>query len=267
MQINEDFTRRSKILDVGRWYITRFVEGVAASLPARTLLLDAGAGESAYKRFFAHCDYRAADLAVGESRWNYANLDYICPLDKIPVADATFDAILCTQVLEHVEFPRACMSEMARVLKPGGRIFVTVPMSQAEHQTPYDFFRYTSFGLRSLFTEAGFEVESVVAFGGRYARLAYELPAAFPTLDRFNWSLRHFVTLPIRLPMHVLVRCAQAVLLLLDRRDSASKYPLGWGAVATRRASAAPDEGHAVPAPATGSVMPILAPAQGDGPG
>ncbi|MFI3135146.1 MAG: hypothetical protein QX197_00035, partial [Methylococcaceae bacterium] len=75
--INEDFSTRSKLQDVGRWYITRFVESVAKNLPIGSLILDAGAGESVYKKLFSHCDYKAIDLAVGESRWNYANLDYV----------------------------------------------------------------------------------------------------------------------------------------------------------------------------------------------
>ncbi|MGZ8223819.1 MAG: hypothetical protein ACXW0H_01765, partial [Methylobacter sp.] len=83
--INEDFSSRSKTQDVGRWYITRFVESVAESLQEGSSILDAGAGESVYKRLFFHCNYKAIDLAVGESRWNYANLDFIGPLHEMPI--------------------------------------------------------------------------------------------------------------------------------------------------------------------------------------
>ena len=118
--IREDFTTRGKYEDVGRWYVTRFVEKIAATLKPQTTILDAGAGESAYKKFFAHCEYKAIDLAVGESRWNYENLDYVAPLDNMPIEDNSFDAVLCTQVLEHLEWPRECVREMFRVLMPGG---------------------------------------------------------------------------------------------------------------------------------------------------
>jgi len=120
--INEDFSKRGKLQDVGRWYINRFVENVAQSLPANASILDAGAGECVYKSFFSHCNYMAIDLAVGESRWNYANLDYIAPLHEMPIDDGTFDALLCTQVLEHLELPRESIKEMYRVLKPGGKM-------------------------------------------------------------------------------------------------------------------------------------------------
>ena len=77
--INEDFSVKGKLQDIGRWYVTCFVENVAKSLPKGSSVLDAGAGESVYKKFFAQCSYKAIDLAVGESRWNYANLDYVGP--------------------------------------------------------------------------------------------------------------------------------------------------------------------------------------------
>ena len=84
MQVNEDFSQLPKIKDIGRWYVTRFVDNVAKSLPPGSSVLDAGAGECAYKRFFIHCQYKAIDLGVGETSWNYGNLDYvgrstICP--------------------------------------------------------------------------------------------------------------------------------------------------------------------------------------------
>ena len=106
MQVNEDFSRLPKIKDIGRWYVTRFVENVAKSLPPGSSILDAGAGECAYKRFFIHCEYKAIDLGVGETSWNYGNLDYVGALHDMPIESNSFDAVLCTQVLEHLEWPR-----------------------------------------------------------------------------------------------------------------------------------------------------------------
>ena len=174
--MNEDFTRRSKTQDLGRWFITRFVRNVARTLPQGASILDAGAGEGVYKSFFEHCNYRAIDLAVGESKWNYEGLDYVAPLHQMPIPDETFDAVLCTQVLEHLEWPRESVREMYRVLKQGGTLYMTVPMAHNEHQEPYDFFRYTSFGLNSICTHAGFRDTKIVPFGGLWIRWAYELP-------------------------------------------------------------------------------------------
>lgn len=241
--INEDFSTRAKLADLGRWYITQFVKQSAASLAPGSLLLDAGAGEGVYKRFFSHCEYKAADLAVGETAWNYANIDYIAPLHQLPVEDSTFDAILCTEVLEHLEWPRESVQEFCRVLKVGGRLFLTVPMSHDEHQIPYDFFRYTSYGLRSICEHAGFaEVDIAPLGGGMFVRWAYELPrmmAIFPTSRRRNGkapSLAGILLIPVKVVLLGLLRVVQVVFLGMDRFDKWKIDPLGWSLIAHKSA-------------------------------
>lgn len=239
MSINEDFSGRNKLQDVGRWYVTRFVKNVAISLAENTLILDAGAGESVYKKFFSHCTYKAIDLAVGESRWNYSNLDYIGPLHKMPIEDNQFDAVLCTQVLEHLEWPRESVKEMYRVLKPGGKIYMTVPMSQNEHQVPYDFFRYTSYGIKSIFMHAGFQNVVVNPLGGMWVRWAYELPRCltiFPTtgLRSKKPKLLGIALLPLRYFVLCLIRFLQIGFLLIDKLDKARDDPFGWSCEAKK---------------------------------
>ncbi len=237
--MNEDFSTRSKVQDVGRWYVTSFVENIAKSLPAGSLILDAGAGESVYKKLFSHCNYKAIDLAVGESRWNYSNLDYVGSLHEMPIESDIFDAVLCTQVLEHLELPRESVTEMHRVLKPGGKIYLTVPMAQNEHQCPYDFFRYTSYGLQSICKHAGFQDIEVTPFGGMWVRWAYELPrglAVFPKRRYPNKKLNllGIALLPGKILMLGIVRILQGIFLFLDRFDKMKNDPWGWACVATK---------------------------------
>lgn len=239
MIINEDFSERSKLEDVGRWYITRFVVSVAKSLPLGSSILDAGAGESVYKKFFSHCDYKAIDLAVGESRWNYDNLDYVGSLHEMPIDDEMFDAVLCTQVLEHLEWPRESVTEMCRVLKPGGKLYMTVPMSQNEHQTPYDFFRYTSYGLESISKHAGFHEVTITPFGGLWVRWAYELPrglSIFPPAGLRNkkYNILGIAFLPIKIVALGVVRLLQMMFLSFDRFDKMKNDPFGWACVMTK---------------------------------
>lgn len=237
--INEDFSLRSKIQDIGRWYVTRFVENVAQSLPEGASILDAGAGESVYKKYFAHCNYKAIDLAVGESRWNYSNLDYIGPLHEMPIDDEVFDAVLCTQVLEHLEWPRESVKEMYRVLKPNGKLYMTLPMSHPEHQAPYDFFRYTSYGLESICKHAGFHGVKITPFGGLWVRWAYELPrclSIFPS-SGLRSKKHNFVgifLLPIKVINFWAVRLLQVVFIWLDRFDNKKNDPLGWACEAQK---------------------------------
>ena len=237
--INEDFSNRSKIQDVGRWYVNRFVENVATSLPTGSSILDAGAGESIYKKFFSHCNYKAIDLAVGESRWNYANLDYVGFLHEMPIENEMFDAVLCTQVLEHLEWPRESVKEMHRVIKPGGKLYMTVPMAQNEHQVPYDFFRYTSYGLESICKHAGFNNIKITPFGGMWVRWAFELPRAmsiFPSagIRSKKPNLLGITLLPVRVATLGIMRLLQMLFLYLERFDNKKNDPWGWECVATK---------------------------------
>ncbi len=98
----------------------------AASLPAGSRVLDMGAGSCPYRPLFAHCRYETQDFAglddVQLRHGGYGRIDYRCDIASVPVADGTFDAILCTEVLEHVREPIKVVQEMARILKPGGRL-------------------------------------------------------------------------------------------------------------------------------------------------
>ena len=234
-----DFIRVGRFEDVARWHVTRFVRRAAGELPAGASVLDAGAGECAYKGLFAHCKYRSIDSGVGDARWDYSHLDYIAPLDRMPIPDGTFDAVLCTQVLEHLEFPRECVAEMCRVLKPGGRLYLTAPMAQGEHQQPYDFFRYTSFGLRSICERAGFENVRIEPFGGICTRWAHELRSMValfpPRAGERRLSVKGLLGLPLKAAVFVAVRLLQILLLAMDRLDGKRDYPLGWGLVAEKR--------------------------------
>lgn len=238
-RIKDDFSSFTKIYDIGRWHVNRAVARIAGALPAGTKVLDAGAGEGAYRKFFSHCQYKSIDMAVGETQWDYSALDYVAPLDKMPIPTGTFDAVLCTQVLEHLEHPRESVAEMFRVLREGGVLYITVPMAQGEHQVPYDFFRYTSYGLKSICSKAGFSEVDVVPLGGMPARLAYELPALlnlFPPLRTYrNVLVAALVLFPLRTLAALLIRALQYLLLWADRFDVKPVYPYGWSVTAVKK--------------------------------
>jgi len=239
IKLNDDFVNMSRIRDIGRWYVTSFVKFVSESVPPGAIILDAGAGECTYKRNFSHCKYLSVDLAIGEDRWNYNNLDYIAPLDNLPFDDASFDAILNTQVLEHLEYPREAVKELFRVLKPGGRLFLTAPMAHSEHQVPYDFFRYTSYGLKSICEQAGFSEIRITPMGGMFTRWAYEIPriiSLFPSagIKTGKFKFKGFVLLPFRLVCFLAVRITQMVFLSIDQFDKEKKFPFGWTLIAQK---------------------------------
>lgn len=237
--INDDFSRGGKLRDVSRWYVTRFVEGVARALPAGASVLDAGAGECVYKGLFAHCAYSAMDRAIGDRTWNYRNLNFVAKLHELPIDNDTFDAVLCTQVFEHLEWPRDSARELHRIIRPGGRLYLTVPMSHAEHQEPYDYFRYTSFGLRSILSHVGFREIKVVPFGGFWVRLASELPRGLHVLPPSGLrtgrpNAAGIALLPVKGVLWLALPFLQTLFLWLDRFDRRKNDPFGWACEATK---------------------------------
>lgn len=130
-------------------------------------MLDAGSGSySRYKHLFHSSSIVRFDIVSGP------NVDVIGSVEKMPFNDGEFDSILSTQVLEHVEYPERAVSEMYRVLKEGGHVLVTVPQWNELHEEPYDFWRYTCFGLKSLFERNGFEVIEYSQTGGFFSTRA-----------------------------------------------------------------------------------------------
>ena len=100
-------------------------------------------------------------------------------VDDIPVDDGHFDRVICNQVLEHVPEPEKAVAELYRVLKPGGRIFLSAPLFFAEHQKPYDFFRYTLFAQ----TQSFFQGDVVERVGGKLHAVRHHARAIGLHLD------------------------------------------------------------------------------------
>ncbi len=221
--------------DAAKVHVETFVRKQAQLLQSGSRILDAGAGECVYKKYFSHCQYVAVDAAVGDADWDYSHLDFVAPLDKLPFEAKEFDAILCTEVIEHLDDPLRCLSEMSRVLKDGGVLMVTVPFFHHEHQTPYDFFRYTSYGLKVLLERAGFASGKIKVqpFGGVFLRWSYELTSLFEIfpgirLGRRMKSPQDLLLMPLRGLILLLIRSLQLVLLGLDKFDKRRIAPFGW---------------------------------------
>ena len=168
-------TRRGK-LNSSRIHLAAFIRRAASSVPPGSRVLDAGAGDCAYAPLFAGLAYESADF--GQVSKRYGKLTYECDLTAIPVEDERFDLVLLTQVLEHLPDPLTALRELHRVLKPGHRIWLTQPLYYQEHEQPYDFYRYTQFGLRHLLGSAGFRIEELSWLEGYVGTLAYQFDLA-----------------------------------------------------------------------------------------
>jgi SAM-dependent methyltransferase len=171
-----------------RVYLEAFVRRAAGSVAQGARVLDAGAGDAPYRGHFSHAAYESADFEQVPGK-RYTASDYVCDLAEIPVDDDRYDAVICSQVLEHLPEPAAVLSELHRVLKPGGRIWASTPLFFEEHDTPYDFFRYTQYGLRHLFEQAGFRDIRVEWLEGYLGTLSYEVDVAARALGKRRWRL------------------------------------------------------------------------------
>lgn len=120
-------------------------------------VLDVGCGRKPYKAMIPAARYIGVDVDSPVTR-ELASADVYYDGRTLPFADASFDGVLCSQVLEHVFTPESFVAELHRVLRPSGRLLLTVPFVWDEHEQPYDFARYSSFGLRALLERNGFEV-------------------------------------------------------------------------------------------------------------
>jgi SAM-dependent methyltransferase len=135
--------------------ILQFVAGAARATAEGARVLDVGAGDAPYRELFAHTEYRTTDWEQSPHE-GAEHVDFVGPAEQLPVADAAFDVALCTQVLEHVPEPARVLAELARVLRPGGRLYLSVPLVWELHEMPHDYFRYTSRGIEHLLGATGF---------------------------------------------------------------------------------------------------------------
>ena len=139
----------------------------AAREHVRGRLLDAGAGRQAYRAMLQPfcASYESLDVA--------GPADHVADLQRTGLPDAQYDSIFCTQVLQHLPEPGAAIAEMARVLKPGGRVVISVPHLVWMHNEPHDYWRFTRHGMRHLLEKAGLRVVSEEPVGGLLCFLAY----------------------------------------------------------------------------------------------
>jgi SAM-dependent methyltransferase len=114
---------------------------LAEVVPSDGMILDCGAGSRSFQ------DDRLIQVEIAP----YDNIDVIAVNQRLPFANEVFDVVFSFDVLEHVSDPFASARELARVLKPGGCLYIDIPFLQGEHGYPHHFFNATRMGLRELF--------------------------------------------------------------------------------------------------------------------
>lgn len=230
----------SKRIEVNRIESLRLLEQAQAQIPPGARVLDAGSGEGRYQHYFTHTRYTGLDLAVGDTAWDYTGLDVIGDLRWLPFPDDVFDAAVCIQTMEHVNEPMRVINEIGRVLKPGGRFYLSAPMSWHQHQKPHDYFRYTSFGFTYLLEQSGMEVLEMRPMGGYFWFLSFNLQMLhywlFPK-PRSAWL--RWLQMPFKLATQLIFFILLPLLFYyLDRLDKVKDHTLGWVCIGQKRGGA-----------------------------
>lgn len=153
------------------------LEALQQVLPTlKGTLLDVGCGYMPYKPLFCS-EYSLVDQYVGldlaQNKYHKPDIEW--DGQTIPLADASVDCAIATEVLEHCPEPEMVMREILRVLKPGGVFFLTVPFLWSLHDVPHDEYRYTPFSLERHLKNSGFAHIELNALGGWDASLAQML--------------------------------------------------------------------------------------------
>jgi len=119
--------------------------------------LDVGCGQRPYEHLIASTKYIGLEIDTQAARKiNKADIYY--KGKRFPFRNKSFDSVMINQVFEHVFNPDQFLQEVSRVLKPGGRLLMTVPFVWDEHEQPQDYARYSSFGLAWILNKNGFKI-------------------------------------------------------------------------------------------------------------
>jgi len=192
----------------------------AHALPAaHGVLLDCGCGGQPYRQFFAPriTRYIGADVAAAQG----VALDIeFTPECSLPLTDGSVDTVLSTQVLEHVPNADFYISECARLLKTDGVLILTAPMQWRHHEVPFDYLRFTRYGLTALLQRHGFAIDKFAQTGGVYSLLG-------------QIFLNHLAERGVQRKR--LFRLINRAALWLDRKYPDSEDTLNWMGIAVKK--------------------------------
>ena len=142
------------------------------------VVLDVGCGAQPYRRLLGKAKYIGIDTADSRAHFGYEVPDTIYfEGDRWPVEDASADVVLCTETLEHVPEPDQFLSEIARVLRPAGKLILTVPFAARYHFIPHDYWRFTPAALHRILRAARFQNIAVFARGNSLTVACYKVMA------------------------------------------------------------------------------------------
>jgi len=169
----------------------KFVIAELEKIPEKSTILDAGCGSQPYRAHCAHLTYKAQDFgqyttdlkimmggSCGDKQeiYKYGKLDYMGDVWDIDESCDTFDAIVCTEVFEHIPYPIETIKEFSRLLKKNGKLILTAPSNCLRHMDPYFFYSgFTDRWYEKFLKDHGLKLEHISPVGDYYSWLAVEM--------------------------------------------------------------------------------------------
>ncbi len=180
-----------------------WLQNTLAQIPAGMKLLDAGAGELSNRIYCNHLEYVSQDFCqykgrtggaitegLQKSNWNTSKVDIISDIVSIPVPNDSFDAVLCSEVLEHIPEPDKALDEFSRLLKQNGILIITAPFVSLVHMAPYHHCTgFSRYWYEYHLPLRGFIIKELSPNGDWYALLKQEIDRlGSQERQRCNWA-------------------------------------------------------------------------------
>ncbi|MGZ8271523.1 MAG: class I SAM-dependent methyltransferase [Methylophilus sp.] len=216
-----------------------WLHDVLKNIPNDLRILDAGAGELKNRLLCSHLNYVSQDFCQYEGKgdstglqtgtWDTSKIDIICDITNIPEPEASFDVILCSEVLEHLPDPLRAIDEFSRLLKPGGKLILTAPFASFVHFAPYHFATgFSKYWYEHHLPLRGFSIYELTSNGDWFDYLKQELvrlPAMTKKYGNWHW------------PLSIVLSVFSIVYLSIikNTRGSSELACFGWQCVAIKK--------------------------------
>ncbi len=201
------------------------VQAMHAAEPyVKGLVIDIGCGEKPYASFFKIDAHQYVGLDVDCA--NNKQIDICADSLLLPIKTESVDTVVTNQTIEHVKHPEVFMREIARVMKPGATLVLTAPQLWCLHEKPFDFYRFTRYGLTLLCNDNNLEVVLLQERFGAFAAIGQMLSLMI-YLPQSHSSLRTHLARPM-------FGSVQVVFKFLDRLFFNPDLTLGYLLIATK---------------------------------
>lgn len=170
-------------------------------------ILDLGCGSKPYENLFTGAtEYIGCDIQTSGHDHSSSKIDVYYDGKTLPFEDGAFDGAVSFETFEHIFNLSEVLTEIQRVIKPGGYLLVTTPFAWGEHEQPYDFARYTSFGLTEILRTHGLSVVSLEKTNSHLLS-TWQLMVTYFTQQVFpkNWVLGKILHVTILFPLTCLI--------------------------------------------------------------